>query len=321
MRRSDRIEEAAGLWLVRRSEGLSPEQHLALEAWLDEADEHRMAFWRLEHAWEKAERLTALRAPGTLQAALTPVRPRVMANRRWFQGAAVAATLAIALLGGAASTLWPRPAAYHTERGERRLVSLSDGSRVELNTSTRLRAALSTKEREAWLDQGEAYFDVAHDATRPFVVHLGERQVRVLGTRFTLRREGDEVRVVVAEGRVEVADAHSRPKARPVVLHPGGVVTAERGAMLQTQTSMDQVENELAWRRGMVMFDQMSLGEAAQEFNRYNKIQLEIPDAQTAGIRIGGSFEADNSEAFVRLLHSAYGLKVERRGDRRRISE
>lgn len=320
MRRSDRIEEAAGLWLVRRSEGLSPEQHLALEAWLDEADEHRMAFWRLEHAWEKAERLTALRAPGTLQAALTPVRPRVMMNRRWFRGAAVAATLAIALLG-AASTLWPRPAAYHTERGERRLVSLSDGSRVELNTSTRLRAALSTKEREAWLDQGEAYFDVAHDATRPFVVHLGERQVRVLGTRFTLRREGDEVRVVVAEGRVEVADAHPRPKARPVVLRPGGVVTAERGAMLQTQTSMDQVENELAWRRGMVVFDQMSLGEAAQEFNRYNKIQLEIPDAQTAGIRIGGSFEADNSEAFVRLLHSAYGLKVERRGDRMRISE
>ena len=84
---------------------------------------------------------------------------------------------------------------------------------------------------------------------------------------------------------------------------------------------MDQVENELAWRRGMVVFDQMSLGEAAQEFNRYNKIQLEIPDAQTAGIRIGGSFEADNSEAFVRLLHSAYGLKVERRGDRIRISE
>ena len=185
------IEETAAYWLVRQGDGLSGEEQAQLDAWLNAAAEHNTAFWRLEYSWEKAGRQSALRGPDTLVEAMAETAPSASLRRgqpRWAVG--LAATLALAVLTSTA-LLWPRPAHYATDTGERRLVALSDGSRVELNTETRLRASLSPDSREAWLDEGEAYFDVAHDASRPFTVHMGDRTVRVLGTRFSVRREGE----------------------------------------------------------------------------------------------------------------------------------
>ena len=315
------VEETAAYWLVRQADGLSGEEQAQLDAWLGAAVEHRTAFWRLEYSWEKAGRLGALRGPDTLVEAIAEATPLVSPRRgasRWAVG--LAATLALAILTSTA-LVWPRPAHYATDTGERRLVALSDGSRVELNTETRLRAFMSPDNREAWLDEGEAYFDVAHDASRPFTVHMGDRTVRVLGTRFSVRRDRDKVQVLVAEGRVRLSGPKSGPAAKPVLLVRGDVATGIGSSVLQSRTSDQRVDDQLAWRRGLLVFDQVTLSDAAAEFNRYNQTQLKVLDPQTAAIRIGGSFEATNVEAFVRLLQSAYGLAIDRDGETVEISE
>jgi transmembrane sensor len=315
------IEEAAAYWLVRQAEGLSSDEQARFEAWLDAAPEHRTAFWRLEYSWDKAGRLVALRSPDTLADVIAESPPSAPPRRtlpRW--GVGLAAALALVVLA-TTTALWPRPTTYATHTGERRLVALSDGSRVELNTETRLRASMSSEGREAWLDKGEAYFEVAHDASRPFTVHLGDRTVRVLGTRFSVRRDGDHVRVLVAEGRVRLSGPEAEAGSKPVILVRGDVATGLGASVLQSRTSVQRVEDQLAWRRGLLVFDQITLSDAAAEFNRYNQTQLEVLDAQTANIRIGGSFEATNVEAFVRLLRSAYGLEIARDDETVKISE
>ncbi|QTC87450.1 FecR family protein [Brevundimonas pondensis] len=312
------IEDTAAHWLIRAADGLSGEDQTRLEAWLDAAPEHRTAYWRLEYSWEKAGRLAALRSPETLaEAVATPPAPRRRVTPRWAIGLA-AGLAAVAL---ATTVLWPRPASYVTDTGEQRLVALSDGSRVELNTETRLRASISADGREAWLDQGEAYFEVAHDASRPFTVHMGDRTVNVLGTRFSVKRDGDTVRVIVAEGRVRLSGPQTAHAPKPVILVHGDVATGDGRSILQSHTSAEKVQDHLAWRRGLLVFDQITLSDAAAEFNRYNETQLVVGDARTAEIRIGGSFEAANVEAFVRLLRSAYGLEIVRDGEIVKISE
>ncbi|MET4685267.1 FecR family protein [Brevundimonas faecalis] len=320
----DEIEQAAALWLTRQADGLSHEDQAQLAAWLDAAVENRTAFWRLEYSWEKAGRLSALRSPETLADTVSETqetpRPasRIRKRFRWEMG--LAAGLA-ALMLATALTFWPRAATYSTETGERRLVALSDGSRIELNTETRLRAAMSEDGRQAWLDQGEAYFEVAHDAFRPFTVHMGDRTVTVLGTRFSIRRDGDKVRVVVAEGRVRLSGPETASAPRAVILVRGDVATGDGRSVLQSRTSPEKVQDQLAWRRGLLVFDQVTLTDAVAEFNRYNETQLVVVDARTADIRIGGSFEATNVEAFVRLLRSAYGLEIARDGETVKLSE
>jgi transmembrane sensor len=264
---------------------------------------HRVAWLRLESVWSRADRLAAL---GSVEA--------VRRGTPWMR---IAASLAAALVlgGGIAATGVLRPGhAYTTEIGGHSTVPLKDGTRVELNTDTRLRAAISAEKREVWLDKGEAYFEVAHDASRPFVVHAGARQVTVLGTKFSVRRDGDKVEVAVVEGRVRV-DPVREAHARTAVLTRGDVAVAKGEATLLADRSVAKVENELSWREGMVVFDHSTLSDAVAEFNRYNRRKLVVEGDAAAKVRIGGSFEAENIDAFARLLKDAFGLSVEDRGE------
>src|SRR5690606_8994575 len=204
-----RIEQRAAEWLSRREQpGWTSADQAALEAWLDADTAHKLAFWRLEHGWAKADRLAALRGGMPLQDA--PARPRARrARHAWLPAAATAALALAAVFSLGRFGGWPPPAQarYETPVGGHQSLPLRDGSRMELNTDTRVRAAVTASAREVWLDRGEAYFEVRHDAQRPFVVWAGERKITVLGTRFSVRRDGDKIRVAVAEGRVEIAAA------------------------------------------------------------------------------------------------------------------
>lgn len=305
------IDEVAARWLLRReAEDWSGDDQAALDAWIEADPLHRMAYWRLEHGWSQADRLSALR---------TPREPRVSSRAvsLWRRAAvlgALAACLVAAIVAPFVGQLGRDT--YATEIGGHEAVPLADGTRVELNTQTRLRAAVSDKARDVWLDRGEAYFEVAHDAGRPFVVHVGRRQVTVLGTKFSVRRESDRIEVDVVEGRVRVSAGEATP---PPVLTRGDRLIAEGRSTLVTQDG-DRVANALVWRKGLVSFDQSTLAAAAAEFNRYNRKKLVIDDPTAAAMRIGGSFEAENVEAFARLLQEAYGLKVEDDGDKLKIS-
>ena len=311
------IEESAALWRSRREQpGWSEADQAQLDAWLDEATAHRVAWLRMSYGWEKAGRLGALKSPN---ARATPVRMPPL--RRW-RPAAMAAGLAVAVaLGSLVATegLSGRKA-YATELGGHATVPLADGTKIELNTDTKVRASLAEEQRTVWLDRGEAYFEVAHDASRPFVVYAGDRKVTVLGTKFSVRRDGERVTVAVADGKVRVEPVRPKTPAPPTVVTRGDVVIAEPSATLVTPKSIERVESELAWRRGLLMFDKSSLGDAASEINRYNRKKLVVEDNAAAAIRITGSFEAENVEAFARLLREAFGLTIQESEGEIRIS-
>jgi transmembrane sensor len=315
------IEQRAALWLVRREQpGWTCEEQASLDAWLDESMAHKAAYWRLEHGWREADRIAAL---GPASHDEVPPPPRAA---RWLPLAAAASLLGI-LVFGAVELARPGPApivaAQHfaTAVGGRQIVPLVDGSKVELNTATTMRTAVSAEHREVWLDQGEAYFEIAHMENHPFVVHAGSRTVTVLGTKFSVRREGDRVTVSVVEGRVKVDDAGQADAVPTAILTAGDVAVARGPATLLAAKSEERVASALAWRDGMLNFDRTSLADAVREFNRYNRKQITIADADTGAIRIGGSFQAANVDAFVRLLHDAYGLRVESGTDSVKISD
>ena len=131
----------------------------------------------------------------------------------------------------------------------------------------------------------------------------------VLGTRFSVRRDGDRLTVAVVEGRVRVEPAAREAGSAVKVLTGGDVVLADGASLILTHRPVDSVVEGLSWRDGMLTFDQSTLGEAAAEFNRYNRKQV-VVRGSAANVRIGGAFEAGNVDAFARLLRQAYGLQV-----------
>ena len=312
------IEAAAALWLSRREDvDWTPEDQAALNAWLEQSVAHKMAFWRLEFGWGRADRMAAL-ADGAAPSPVTP--PRLS---RFARPAAIAAGLAFAAVIAAPLLfeLGPPEKRYETELGARASVPLRDGTRVELNTATRLRADLDGPTRQVWLDRGEAYFDVAHDAARLFVVHAGDRRVTVLGTRFAVRRDGARVEIAVAEGRVRVEVERAAAAAPPAVLLGGDRIVAEGRSTLRAPRSVEKVSEDLAWRDGALSFEQAPLSEVAQEFNRYNEVKLSIAEPVASRIHVDGRFEASNVEAFARLMQRGYGLKISRTDRAITISE
>ena len=303
------IEQRAAEWLMRREEPeWSAIDEAEFDAWLQESLAHKAAYWRLDHGWRQADRIGALGldAPG-------PATSRRWATSWW--PLAAAASLAAVLVGDIefnrpAMIPTTVPSHFSTPVGGRRTIPLIDGSKVELNTATVVRAAVNDKRRDVWLDQGEAYFEVAHLAGRPFVVHAGSRTVTVLGTKFSVRRDGEKVTVSVIEGRVRIDDAGQPEDVPTAIITAGDVAIAQGSSTLLSEKSQEGVAAALGWRDGILNFDHTSLADAAAEFNRYNSKQIVIGDAEAGEIRIGGTFQASNVDAFVRLLHDAYGLRV-----------
>lgn len=334
-------ERAAAAWLARMDrEDWSPAAQAALDAWIDEATAHRVAFLRMRATWEESGRLAALgagrRSPdppprGHWHAAFGPARNRnapapdrdAVRSRRsaWWLGG-IAAALAVSLVLGLAWLRFDRPmeATYRTAMGDLRAIDLADGSRITLSSDSTVRVSLGRDERHVVLDRGEAFFDVAKDRSRPFVIAAGERRVRVVGTRFAVRRGGDAgtgLRVVVTQGLVQLesgpgADGRTRAST---LLPPGSVAVASgAGIVVRTGTVAD-AERALDWRNGFLDFNDTTLAEAVDEFNRYNRRKLVIGDPDTGALRIGGHFRWSNVEAFVRLLELGFPVRAEARGD------
>jgi transmembrane sensor len=316
MTRAQDIEAKAAEWLIRREQPLwSQADQVALDRWLDESMAHKAAFWRLEHAWQMADRIGALSAQD-----IAPRPKRIRLPLKWWQAGALAASLllAIAFVGlHSRPTSSPQPTVdtFDTGIGGHRVVPLEDGTRIELNTATNLRTLISKKRRDVWLDRGEAFFDVAHIEGSTFVVHAGPRLITVVGTQFSVRRDDDKVTVAVVQGRVRVEDTTPGASSASIIVTPGDVAIGLGSSTMVISKPVAAVEDKLTWRDGRLVFDETSLAEVADDFNRYNLQQLLISDPAVAAIRISGTFKASNVEAFVRLLKEAYGLKVELTAD------
>jgi transmembrane sensor len=309
-------EEIAARWLLRREEAdWSGEDQAEFEEWLEASTENKVAYWRLEHGWQKADRLAALQQSSP-----------ALSHGPWrlWRLATLAAPLAACLILGVLAVSkadFARRKTYVTEIGAREIVPLADGTQVELNTATTLRAAVKDQVREVWLDSGEAYFEVIHDPARPFVIHAGSRTLVDLGTKFSVRRNGDRVEVAVVSGRVRLEDGPAAMSFTPVTLTGGDIAIIQGRSTSVAPNSIDKVNDLLSWRQGLLIFDRSTLADAASEFNRYSQRKLVIADPTIARMRISGRFESSNVEAFTRLLHQAYGLNVVDEGAVVKISD
>ena len=336
---TEAIESQAAVWVARRdaAERWTPELEQELQAWIAQSPAHHIAWLRLNMAWQRMDRLAdapAIRAaqsgaavaeapaidapvavPATTIAAAPPMARG--ARRRVVAGWALAAGLALGI--GVATVMQlqaRRGEQFATQVGAREAVTLADGSHVTLNTHTRGRAVVNDRERRFWLEEGEAYFEIAHDPSRPFVVLAGRDRVTVLGTKFSVRHEDGRTEVTVLEGRVRLdrAATGSGPSA-PVVMTRNESAVSAAGNVLVIAKDEQAVRDELSWREGRLVFDQMALAEVAERFNRYNGTQLVIEGA-AAERRFSGSFDANNVDGFARLLHESFGLEVRSEGDR-----
>ena len=176
-----------------------------------------------------------------------------------------------------------------------------------------VRLSADTAQRALYLDKGEAYFQIEHDANRPFVVHVADHRITDLGTKFLIRRDEGRLEVAVVEGRVQL-DAENG-SAKPRLLTSGDVVVATANAVTSARKPLATLSNELGWQRGLLVFDHTTLDEVAAEFNRYNSKKLVIADPQTARLTIDGKFQADNIELFARVARDVLKLRVEIRGN------
>jgi len=311
---ANEITEQAANWIERRSrESWSASDEVHLQDWLFDAPANRIAFWRLESAWSETSRLTALRQPEAHRVRReTPRRKLPMLSNL-----AVAATVVVALGLLTSSYFSSRESTYSTALGERKILTLADGSQIELNTNTILRAAITAGARKVWLDKGEAYFSVKHDTARPFEVIVSGRRITDLGTKFNVREEGNRLRVTVLQGRVSFDE---RDGSAPTELKPGDIVTSEAGKLSLTRVPTQELTDRLSWRSGKLMFHHAPLSEIAAEFNRYNVKKIVISGEGARSLTVNGTFATNDVQAFARIARTILGLQVDDQGSRVVIS-
>jgi transmembrane sensor len=211
--------------------------------------------------------------------------------------------------------------------GQQRNVTLIDGSIVTLNTNTILETDLTRRVRQLYLRKGEAHFQVAHDRSRPFLVHAGDAVVRAVGTEFKVRLRTDQhVDVVVNEGRVEV-QAPAIPQQAPDVRNRPASLTTVRalsaGEQFSTASadyaivpvSQQQLSSELAWREGAIIFDGQPLSQAVSEIERYTDARIVVSDSRVAALRVGGRFRTDDVQGFLDGLQAALPVTIRRTAD------
>lgn len=293
----DARQHAAAEWVVRLEAGnLGEAEAVAFDAWLSATPENASAFdaaLAVSQAYAVAAAEVSLGLSGRRLA-----RP---IGRRMFVAFGAAATAA-----GAAAVVFapmlsaPRTQTYVTAKGEHRTIRLADGSTVDLNGGTRLDVSFARDVRQVALAEGQAVFDVIHDARRPFLVAAGDRTVRVVGTQFDVRHLSGKVSVTVARGAVEVRPA-AGTSGKAYRLHPGQRLDHVEGAP-STRIATLEPDEVLGWRAGRLVYRQQPLSEVIADLNQQFPAQIRIADPELAARPISGVLVLDDQDAVIRRL-------------------
>lgn len=323
---SQALAEQASLWLARRDRGLTPAEQDDYMQWIVADPRHAEAMMQHAAAFERMMHLYEWQPWHT-----TEGNPDLFAPRRrvrWWPWAASVVLAAAAAVGLSFIYSWHAPAApavtSYLQVNER--LALPDGSRVELKDGSRIVVQYSDRERRVKLTGGEAQFSVWKDATRPFVVEAGGVEVRAVGTVFNVRLEERAVAVLVSEGRVKVnreplAVGAAEPAAEVLVAAgeqtavPLAVAAVSSAPVVVVPATPEQIGQSLAWQTPRLQFFETPLAAAVAEFNRLNRFQIVLGEAELGSRPIGGTFRPDNVEGFVRLLETTLDVRSDRRGD------
>jgi transmembrane sensor len=316
------IDEEAAVWIWRMdSATVAATDRQAFEAWLRQDPRHRRAAAALSAVWSTLDGLAEAKRDEKIATFTNTAKLPLLHHpqRWWFAAAAVLATVAVGAiwlqLGSGESQT------FATAVGQQRNVVLADGSTVTLNTNTILETDLRWRTREIYLRKGEAHFQVAHDRSRPFLVHAGDAVVRAVGTAFEVRVLTDQhVDVVVNEGRVEVQATAPLPALPNPATHARAttVRALNAGERLSTASrdyavtpiTAQQMSSELAWREGAIVFDGQPLSEAIAEIERYTDARIVVSDPEIARLRVGGRFRTGDVQEFFDALQTALPVSI-----------
>jgi transmembrane sensor len=317
--------DAAAALIMRRAEGLTPSEQRLLADWLAKDEAHRRVFDSADRAWQSFaeahgdEILKAMRAHA--------LQPRARSFASWRPAIGAAGVLLLAV--GAALMLVPGmnpwapepqqlgPASatavqYTTARGEVKNVRLPDGSNMTLDADSIAVGRIGSHGRDVQLQRGRAFFEVMPDQSRPFVVAAAGRSIVAVGTRFDVNLAAGGLTVTLVEGHVNVGS--SRTAQAPVTLEPGQQYV-ERLGTATVRTIGASSENAIAWRVGLLNFDDETLAEAAAVMNRYSQYQIVIHDPAVASMKVSGQFRAGDAQRFAAALVDTHKLRVVRRAD------
>ncbi|WP_157217950.1 FecR family protein [Flavisphingomonas formosensis] len=310
--------DAAAFWLVRQDGGESEHDDLVFEQWLQADPAHGREWARACEAWEGVAALDAEE--------MDELRKSSSRSAWWrdWRSAAAASIAAIAI--GCGALLWTpyfveqpdtqiaslndpgsRLRKLATLTGERRSFTLEDRSVVTLNTGSTLLVRFGPAERRITLVRGQVYFDVAHDAAKPFIVESAGSTITATGTHFEVETGDESMRVILVEGRVQVV-APWAGKAKPIDLLPGQQLLASRSGVTVGKADLASVSE---WQNGLVSFRDTPLSQAVLELNRYSTGKhLLIRDPKVAAIRISGSFHTGDLRRFARTIAEIYPVRA-----------
>lgn len=362
---NEQISEEAAEWLVEfRLGDIDVEGRRAFDEWVRSSPEHLRAFLEIAAIWNEGGALDAAReidmdaltARARAEQNVIPIsQARVVedpvpasashvdykeqkANASSYRSRVRLRSVAAAtvlLAAGAALLLWNSlyaASTYSTGVGENRTVMLRDGSKVALDSRTRIRVRFTDDRRLVELQSGQALFNVAKNAARPFIVKSGDTQVRAVGTAFDVYRGEDGTLVTVVEGRVAVltplaaegvpttasnpTDATHASLAFPAGdLSGSGNVFLSAGEQLKiTQKTVKKTEHPnvvsaTAWTDSKVVLDAASLSEVAEDFNRYSTRRLVVEDLGTTPLRLSGVF-ATNPDLLLKYLRERADITI-----------
>lgn len=292
-----------------RGPGWSDRDSVEFAAWLAADPRHSACFDDVAEAWRASAAVAA--APGiqALRAQALAARPVRTGPAPWMRIAAALVAVVLLIAGGAGAFHMfgsaPEVQVYRTGVGERAAVTLADGSQATLNTASTLAVEYTRSRRGLRLLSGEAWFDVAKNPRRPFVVLAAGHSVTATGTSFDVRLDPGRLRVAVSEGRVLLAAGDRQPLA---AVTAGQRAEVRGGSVLVAQAG--PVSGD--WRGGRLQFDAVTLAEASAEMNRYRRTPIVIEDPAAARLRISGVFEAGEGSSFIEALPLTHAVAVRR---------
>jgi len=305
------IDLAAADWVQRRHLWTwADADQVEFDAWLAESDANRVAYLRQNAVWGAAGRLNALRQQQPMREAKPSAKP---GNWRLFRYIAAALIVAAIALSSFAYFQPPADSTYVTPVGGRKIITLADGTQIELNTNSALRIRGGAV-RQVTLLRGEAYFNVQHNGADPFAVTASGYRITDLGTKFLVGASTDLVKVSVLEGSAAVTPVSGQKAQRSALLLPGDVAVANASGLTVKKEPVASVATALGWRRGLLTFKDTQLADAVAEFNRYNTHKLRISDAEVGRLKINGTFQAENADVFATSVQELFGLKISRNG-------
>jgi transmembrane sensor len=321
------IEQQAGAWIARlHADDVTPDDLERFEVWRAAHPLHARAFEEISGTLSEVKRAGRLVRAVSFSNAINAASERRREPRR-LRFAAAVAVLALLVAGAWWMPRFGSQTQFQTAIGEHASVELPDGSRLELNSNSLARVEYTEQARTIHLTRGEAYFQVAHEAQRPFWVVAGNSWVRAVGTAFNVDMRSSGVRVIVSEGTVKVATARAKdepPSDASLTRTPVSVLTA--GQQVEVRAGAAQIRpvqpldltRVAAWRKGKLYFENQHLESVVDELGRYTPTPITIEDEALKNLSIGGTFQANSQgvDALLEMLERGFGLEVRREGNR-----